>query len=53
MVDHVHMLVSIPPKYSVASVKGYLKRKRAQMIFERHAKLRYKYGNRYFWCEDY
>lgn len=53
MVDHVHMLVSIPPKYSVASVMGYLKGKSALMIFERHANLRYKYGNRHFWSEGY
>ena len=53
MVDHVHMLVSIPPKYSVSSVMGYLKGKSALMIFERHAALRYKYGNRHFWCEGY
>ncbi len=53
MVDHVHMLVSIPPKYSVASVMGYLKGKSALMIFERHANLKYKYGNRHFWSEGY
>ena len=53
MADHVHMLVSIPPKYSVSSVMGYLKGKSALMIFERHANLRYKYGNRHFWCEGY
>ena len=53
MPDHVHMLLSIPPKYSVSSVMGYLKRKSALMIFERHANLKYKYGNRHFWCEGY
>ena len=53
MADHVHMLVSIPPKYSVSSVMGYLKGKSALMIFERHANLKYKYGNRHFWCEGY
>ena len=53
MPDHVHMLLSIPPKYSVSSVMGYLKGKSALMIFERHANLKYKYGNRHFWCEGY
>jgi putative transposase len=53
MPDHVHLLVSIPPKYSVSSVMGYLKGKRALTIFERHANLKYKYGNRHFWCEGY
>ena len=53
MPDHVHMLLSIPPKYSVSSVMGYLKGKSALMIFERHANLKYKYGNRHFWCEEY
>jgi len=53
MPDHVHLLISIPPKYSVSSVMGYLKGKSALMIFERHANLKYKYGNRHFWCEGY
>ena len=53
MSDHVHMLISIPPKFSVSSVMGYLKGKSALMIFERHANLKYKYGNRHFWCEGY
>ena len=53
MPGHVHMLLSIPPKYSVSSVMGYLKGKSALMIFERHANLKYKYGNRHFWCEGY
>ena len=53
MPDHVHLLMSIPPKYSVSSVMGYLKEKSALMIFERHANLKYKYGNRHFWCEGY
>ena len=53
MPDHVHLLVSIPPKYSVSSVMGYLKGKSALMIFERHANLKYRYGNRHFWCEGY
>ena len=47
------MLVSIPPKYSVASFVGYLKGKSFLMIFDRHANLKYKYGNRHFWCRGY
>ena len=53
MPDHIHMLVSIPPKYSVSSFMGYLKGKSALMVFERHANLKYKYGNRHFWAEGY
>ncbi len=54
MIDHIHLLVSIPPKYSVSSFMGYLKGKRALMIFDRHANLKYKYGNRHFWSRgDY
>ena len=53
MIDHVHMLVSIPPKYSVSQVMGYLKSKSALMIFENHANLKYKYGNRHFRAEGY
>lgn len=45
MCDHVHQLLSIPPKYSVSNFVGYLKGKSAMMIFERHANLKYKYGN--------
>ena len=48
--DHVHMLISIPPKYSVSQTVGYLKGKSSLMIFDRHANLKYKYGNRQFWC---
>ena len=48
MPDHVHILVSIPPKISVSSFMGYLKGKSAMMIFEYHANLKYKYGNRHF-----
>lgn len=48
--DHVHMLLRIPPKYSVAEAMGYLKGKSSLMIFDRHANLKYKYGNRHFWC---
>ena len=51
MPDHVHMLVSIPPKISVSSFMGYLKGKSALMIFDRHANLKYKFGNRHFWAE--
>ena len=51
--DHMHMLLSIPPKYSVASVMGYLKGKSSLMIFDRFANLKYKYGNREFWCRGY
>jgi len=51
--DHVHMLVSIPPKMSVSSFMEYLKGKSTLMIFERHANLKYKYGNRVFWCKGY
>ena len=53
MPDHVHMLVSIPPKYSVSQFMGYLKGKSSLMIFDRHANLKYKYGNRHFWCRGY
>ena len=51
--DHIHMLVSIPPKLSVAGFMGYLKGKSSLMIFDRHANLKYKYGNRQFWCKGY
>ena len=53
MPDHVHMLVSIPPKISVSSFMGYLKGKSALMIFDRHANLKYKFGNRHFWAEGF
>ena len=53
MPDHVHILVSIPPKYSVSAFMGYLIGKSATMIFERHAKLKYKFGNRNFWATGY
>lgn len=53
MPDHVHMLVAIPPKYSVAQIMGYLKGKSSLMIFDRHANLKYKYGNRKFWATGY
>ena len=51
--DHVHMLVEIPPSISVSYFVGYLKGKSTLMIFERHANLKYKYGNRHFWSEGY
>jgi putative transposase len=53
MNDHVHMLVSIPPKMSVSSFMGYLKGKSALMMFDKHANLKYKFGNRHFWAEGY
>ena len=51
--DHVHMLVSIPPKLSVSQFMRYLKGKSALMIFEKHANLKCEFGNRHFWFEDY
>ena len=51
--DHIHMLVRIPPKYSVSEIVGYLKGKSSLMIFEKHANLKYKYGNRHFWRRGY
>ena len=51
--DHIHLLVSIPPKISVSSFMGYLKGKSSLMIFDQHANLKYKYGNREFWCRGY
>lgn len=53
MPDHVHLLVSIPPKLSVASFMGYLKGKSALMMFDQHANLKYKFGNRHFWSVGY
>ena len=53
MIDRIHMLVSIPPKYSVSQFMGYLKGKSSLMIFDRHANLKYKFGNRHFWAEGY
>ena len=52
-VDHIHMYVSIPTKISVAGFMGFLKGKSTLIIFERHANLKYKYGNRHFWCRGY
>ena len=51
--DHIHMLVEIPPHMSVSSFMGYLKSKSSLMIFDRHANLKYKYGNRHLWCRGY
>ena len=51
--DHIHMLVSIPPKLSVSSFVGYLKGKSSLMIFDRHAHLKYRYGNRKLWCREF
>ena len=51
--DHIHMLLEIPPKYSVSQIMGYLKGKSSLIIFYRHANLKYKYGNRHFWCRGY
>ena len=51
--DHIHMLISIPPKYSVSQIMGFLKGKSSLMIFKKYANLKYKYGNRHFWCRGY
>ena len=51
--DHIHMLISIPPKYSVSQIMGYLKGKCSLMIYEKYANMKYKYGNRHFWCRGY
>ena len=53
MADHAYLLLSIPPKISVSSFMGYLKGKSALMMLDRHANLKYKYGNRHFWVEGY
>ena len=53
MPDHIHMLVRIPPKIAVSNFMGYLKGKSSLMIFERHANLKYKYGNRNFWAKGF
>ena len=52
-IDHIHMLVSIPPNIRVSDFVGFLKGKSALIIFDRHANLKYKYGNRHFWCRGY
>ena len=51
--DHIHMLLSIPPKYSVSQIMGFLKGKSSLMIFDRHANLKYKYESRHFWARGY
>ena len=51
--DHIHMLISIPPKYSVSEFMGYLKGKSSLMIFDKFANMKYRYGNRQFWCRGY
>lgn len=51
--DHIHMLISIPPKLSVSQSMGYLKGKSSLIIFDRHANLKYRYGNRKFWCRGF
>ena len=51
--DHIHMLISIQTKYSVSQIMGFLKGKSSLMIFDRHANLKYKYGNRHFWARGY
>ena len=51
--DHVHVLIEVPPKYSISEIMGYLKGKSSLIIFDRHANLKYKYGNRHFWCRGY
>ena len=53
MPDHVHMLVSIPPRISISSFMGYLKGKSSLMVFDKHANLKYKFENRYFWAEGH
>ncbi|MCC3377801.1 IS200/IS605 family transposase, partial [Cohnella sp. REN36] len=51
--DHIHMLVSIPPKLSVSEFMGYLKGKSSLMIFDKFANMKYRYGSRQFWCRGY
>ena len=51
--DHIHMLISVPPKYSISQIMGYLNGKSSLMIFEKYANLKYKYGNRHFWCRGF
>lgn len=53
MTDHVHLLLSIPPRIAVSDFMGYLKGKSALMMFDKHANLKYKFGNRHFWSEGY
>ena len=53
MLDHVHLLLSIPPRIAVSDFMGYLKGKSALMMFDKHSNLKYKFGNRHFWAEGY
>lgn len=53
MVDHIHLLLSIPPKLSISSFMGYLKGKSSMMMFDKHTNLKYKYGRRNFWATGY
>lgn len=53
MPDHIHLYISIPPKYAVSDFMCYLKGKSSLIIFDRHANLKYQYGNRHFWCRGY
>lgn len=53
MLDYVHLLLSIPPRIAVSDFMGYLKGKSALMMFDKHANLKYKFGNRHFWSEGY
>ena len=52
-IDHIHLYLSIPPKYSVATIVGYLKGKSSLMLFDKHANMKYKFGNRHFWAQGY
>ena len=51
--DHIHMLVSIPPKMSVSGFMGYLKGKSALLIFQKWGNMKFAYRNREFWCKGY
>ena len=53
MTNHVHLMLSIPPRIAVSDFMGYLKGKSALMMFDKHANLKYKFGNRHFWSEGY
>ena len=51
--DHIHMLLEIPPKFSISSFMGYLKGKSSLMIYEKYGNIKFKYKNREFWCRGY
>ena len=51
--DHIHMLLSIPPKISVSGFMGFLKGKSSLMIYQRWGNMKFKYRNRQFWCRGY